>query len=173
MLYRIVKKQMQLYRWAGYEYEVGLDSKKTYLWISTTAFLGGFFQGIAATGAGSSIVAVLLSSGYPQKVSGASSGYLALFMAIAATIYSVLHNELTLLQFAWFSGISFVLGGSFTILLYRKIEQKPQGSGVLMILISGICLICVISVVPNFIQTLNFEGWDALLTASKAFCDYL
>lgn len=150
-----------------------MDDKKTYLLIAFTAFFGGLFQGIAATGAGSSIVAVLLSFGYPPKVCSATSGYLGFFFSTAAIIHSILHNELTLLQFAWFFCISFVLGGFLTILLYWKIEKNPKGSGVLMILISAICLICVITVIPNIIQTAKFEGATGLLVASKDFCDYL
>lgn len=121
LLYRYIRGKMLMYRSIGYEYEVHLGNKKTYTWIALSAFCGGFFQGVAATGAGSSIVAVLLISGYPQKVCSATSGYLAFYFSTAALIHSVLHDEITLWEFGWFFGISFVLGGSLTILLYRKI----------------------------------------------------
>ena len=147
---------MLLYRCVGYEYEVRLHNKRTYLWVYLSAFVGGFFQAMAATGAGSSIVAILLISGYPQKMCSATARFLAFFFAATTIVHAVLHSEVTIEQFGWFFGISFLLGGALTVLLYRKIEQSSQESRVLMLLISAICLICVFSVIPNIMQTASF-----------------
>jgi len=84
-------------------------------------FLGGFLQGMSGTGAGISMVAALIVAGYPLRVCIGSCGFLAFFVGASAIVRVVLHNELTLAEFGWFFGLCFVLGGTLTFLIYRKI----------------------------------------------------
>jgi hypothetical protein len=64
------------------------------------------------------MVSILLTVGVNPKVITATAGYQIIFIDLSSLIEALAFNGLTWLEVVWFFGISFVLDGALTVMLY-------------------------------------------------------
>lgn len=80
-----------------------------------------------------------------------------------------MYNELTWVEVVWYFSICFVLGGALTVMLYWLLRDKPNAPGTILVIITCLCLMSTLGIVPSVYLTQLFYGWPYLLNVKK-FC---
>lgn len=168
-VYKFTSRKMEYYARIGYDYDTKLAEFKNFGLITGGGFIGGFLQGIIGVGSGNCMVAAMLTVGIDPKVTSATSGYQIVFIGLSSLIEALAFNELTWIEVGFFFTICFVIGGGLTLLLYHLLRDKPKAPGILLIIITCLCVMSTIGIIPNVYLTQLFYGWPYMLTV-KSFC---
>jgi uncharacterized membrane protein YfcA len=168
-LYKFTCKKLLYYAQIGYVYEVRLNEYRNFALITCGGFIGGFLQGVIGVGSGNLMVASLLTVGLNPKVTSATSGYQIVFIGLSSLIEALVNDELNWVETGWFLFICFLFGGGLTFLMYRFLKNKPSAPKVLLVIITCLCVMSTVGIIPSVYLTQKFYGWPYLLTPKK-FC---
>lgn len=138
--------------------------------VAGSGVVGGFLQGLIGVGSGNTMVAALLTLQLHPKVTSATSGYMIVFIGLSSLAESLANGEISWIEVGWFLGICFVFGGICTVLLYKFLEGKPKAPKVIIAIITGLCLLSCLTILPSIYFTQRDFGWKSMLVTPKPFC---
>lgn len=169
-VYRYIDWLLKFYRYIDYEYDVRLDSPSTFTTVACGGFVGGILQGILGVGAGDSIVTALLTVGVAPRVASATSGYQIFFAGMSSLIGALAYSEISWADAGWLFGICFVVGGLLTLGLYYLLRNSPKAQKTLLAIIMGLCILCIVGIIPNIYLTQLYYGWNYMISILNNFC---
>lgn len=114
-------------------------------------------QGTLGLGAGTFLMAVMLSLNINLRVAAATSGFQTLFTGSAALTEQFINNSITFEEALFFFLWTAVSGGIVTFVLYRvfrKIDEKKTRK-ILFALVAVLCVISLVLIFPVTIQRIS------------------